>query len=117
MSRRRGPAGDAWTPGVLVHVVCTGRGTHTEVSFGSVKVFPGGRTHERLKVEAHHIGYDPENDFSPLKTIPFLCPRCRPARNVPLKRGTLDKLCAGLAEADTPKLDLSALGAVGPLSL
>lgn len=115
MSRRRGAPRDSWVPGVTVAVVCTGRGTHPEVSFGSVKVFPDGRTHERLKAESHHNGYD-EATLTPLRTIPFVCRRCRPARNVPLKRSTLDALCAGVAESGTPRLDLSALGAIGAIS-
>lgn len=117
MSRRRPPKAESSVPDAIhVSIVCTGRGNHPEVDFGTLVVLPSGNTSERLKVGEHFSGIDLDAGKT-LKTIPFVCRRCRPARNVPLKRETLDHLCKGLAQSDTPTLDLSALGAVGPISL
>lgn len=118
MSRRR----DSKKPSVVegahwtVRVVCTGRRTHPEVDFGTMLVnLQTGRTLERLAVSEHFGGLDMDQGVA-LKTIPFVCRRCRPARNVPLKRGTLDGLVRGLADTQNSELDLSALGAIGPIS-
>lgn len=116
MSRRREPKAPSAVEGlVVVSIVCTGRGTHNEVSFGTVSVLPNGRTVERLAESEFFVGIDLEAEQT-LKTIPFLCKRCTPARNVPLRRASLDRICVALVAAGETHLDLSALGAIGPIS-
>lgn len=102
---------------VEVSVVCSGRGNHPEVSFGHVALLrrPDRLNLHGLKVEEFVGGMD-EKEHRLRRTVPFLCRRCTPARNVPLQVGTMTTLCVGLVDAGATRLDLSALGAIGPIS-
>jgi hypothetical protein len=116
MSRRRpSPPRTSAIPGHRrIRVVCTDRGQHPEVSFGTVAAWPEG---SGWHVYVDHLdhGEDEFVDMTALgrpvlpdrlkKTYPLRCRRC--GRNVPLKQETLERVCAGLAAANTPKLDLS----------
>lgn len=114
MSRRRGPRDDPWIPGSKrISVVCTDAGQHPEVSFGHVVVWPedgGWRMHGNPHLKREEYVDLAALETYPLpqrvpKTYPLKCRRC--GRNVPLKRETLERVCVGLAAADTPKFDIS----------
>lgn len=116
MSRRRpNPPQPSVIPGHRrIRVVCTDRGQHPEVSFGTIDAWPEGTGWHVFVDHLYHQG-DEYVDRTALdgpvmpdrlhKTYPLQCSRC--GRNVPLKRTTLEKLCAGLVAADTLTLDLS----------
>ena len=130
MSRRRDPKPPSAVEGtfVTIEVVCSGRRTHEEVSFGQVEVFPelrdewGGGLNIHFAAEEHFVEgevtdwQDPQSVIGAMHTTYTLrCRRCRPTRNVPVTKATVTKLCDGLAARGETRLDISALGAVGPL--
>lgn len=111
-----------------LRIVCTDRSQHPEVSFGDVDLWPepdeagvgwdmifdGVRVEEWVNTDEYEMrGQDPVQAFMdgtlvPLrKTYPFVCRRCR--RNKPLREETLRQMCAALASADAPKLDISLI--------
>lgn len=97
-----------------VRVICTGRRRHNPVSFGSVLVVPQGGVIEELIIDEWHAFADGglwnvEEDGRSRATYPFLCRRCRPARNVPISRQRLEHLVSAVADAGGDTLDLSAL--------
>jgi hypothetical protein len=116
-NRRRAPRTPSPIPGAkFIRVVCTDQGQHPEVSFGTVDVWPDGSGGWRVHVtRLSHRGDEfvdlakPARPyggaFRVYKTYPLKCRRCR--RNVPLKLETLERRCAKLAAADTPKFDIS----------
>lgn len=130
MSRRREPRKPSSVEGsfVTVRVVCTGRRTHPTVSFGHVKVFPslrdewGGGLNIHLVADDYFVEaeIDGTEDASSARramhtTYTMRCRRCTPSRSVPLTKPTLEKLVDRLATRGESKLDISALGAIGPL--
>ena len=111
-----------------IRIVCTDYGQHPEVSFGEGDVWPqpdeagvgwdmifdGVQVEEWVNTEEYEMrGQDPVQAFQDgtlvtmRKTYPFVCRRCR--RNTPLRQDTLRQICAALASADTPKLDISLI--------
>lgn len=119
VSRRRPPP-QQWDaiPGYRkIRVVCTDRGQHPEVSFGSVDVWPEGEGWH-VALSGLNLGRDEYVDLAPVeqdhyperlhKTYPLKCRRC--GRDRPLRAETLEKGCAELAAQDIPKFDISALG-------
>lgn len=118
-NRRRAPRTPSSIPGhKLLRVVCTDKGQHPEVSFGDVSVWPDGHggwsVQRNPQLNMQEYVEIPADDQYPMpeplperlrRTYPLRCRRCR--RNVPLKQETLERVCAELAAADTPKFDIS----------
>lgn len=120
MSRRRRARPKSSIPGKLeIKMVCTDRGHHPAVSFGSVAVWPDSDgwhvfvsdlAVEEFTDVASAIGRVAAGDTSvgrAAKTWPFICRRC--GRNVPLRESTLEQLCSDLATAQHDTLDISAI--------
>lgn len=104
---------------VEIKVVCTDRGHHPAVSFGSVPAWPDGAgwhvytsglaVEEFTDVEGavtRVVGGDTGVERA-AKTWPLVCRRC--GRNVPLKESTIQQLCYALADARHDTLDISAI--------
>lgn len=118
MNRRRAPHKPSSIPGQRrIDVVCTDRGQHPEVSFGSIAVWPDG---DGWRVNVRSLRYREGDEFVDMaaldepalpdrlrKTYTLKCRRC--GRDRPLRIDTLERIGTALADADTLRLDLSAL--------
>lgn len=117
-NRRRAPRTPSSIAGHrLIHLVCTDRQQHPEVSFGSIAVWPEG---EGWHVNVRNLRHRKDDEFVDMtaidgsdlpdrarKTYTLKCRRC--GRDRPLRLDTLERIGAELADADTLRLDLSHL--------
>jgi len=115
-------------PTTVVKIVCTDQRQHPEVEFGHMTVWrneDGSHgfdwknwaateyvDHAAIDRAGWGLGPIPERTH---KTQRFKCSRC--GRDVPLRQETMERICAALADADTPRLDLSAIPSDRPLDL
>jgi len=115
VSRRRSVRPEV--PGVRkIRVVCTDRGQHPQVTFGTVAVWRddagwrirpnlvGGEYVDLSTTEPDYTGPQPDRLH---KNYPLRCKRC--GRDTPIRQDTLEKVCPRLAEADTLKFDISLM--------
>ena len=113
---RRKPIAQSAVPGtVTIRVVCTDKGQHPDVGFGSADAWQGGDGWHVMP-NLNHRG-DPFVDLEPIhrdqtpdrlhKTYPLECRRC--GRDVPLRAETLERVIAALAAAGKSNLDISDL--------
>lgn len=113
MSRRKPPQ-RAGLGGTTIRVVCTDKGQHAEVGFGSADAWQDS---SGWHVSLHGLDYrgDEYVDLEPIhrdqipdrlhKTYPLECRRC--GRDVPLRAETLERIIADFAAANMPVFDLS----------
>ena len=109
MSRRkRKPGPRAPISGLIVKIVCTGRGTHPPSNLGAVRVRANIRRVTRLKGPRPWVdGDDPRQPGGVRLTCTYECNQC--GRHVPLQRVAEDDLLIRLAESGLTVLDISAM--------
>lgn len=104
----------------MIHVICTGKGTHRELSMD--KQFDFGKVVARLTknsqldsdgrfVQARYDAwFDVNFPEQPLADgYTFTCRRCTPVRHTEMKKKTLTKALDGVQAAGRQTLDISAL--------